>query len=190
MRPAIVDIVLAGLNVDRELRDAISGDLIEGRARLAETHGGRYADWWVWRQVFVSVPSLVQSSARGQAGSVLAGMIGSAVAAMLVVLLVIGASAKVVSVITPADTLGRALLVMLAIDLAYGVAGGYLAARFGPRAPFGAALVFGLLGLAISMGSVGEQVTRWYQLALMFLLLPATLLGGWVRAREIARSTT
>ena len=47
MSLALIETVLAGLNVDRALRDAITGDLIEERAELAAAHGDRFADRWL-----------------------------------------------------------------------------------------------------------------------------------------------
>lgn len=189
MNPAAVDIVLAGLNVNRELRDAIAGDLIEGRARLAGTHGRRYADRWVRRQLVGSVPAFVRFAVAGRARAVLAAALGGALGAMLIVGLLIGASSRLLSAVVADGVIARLTMVMLVADLAFGVAGGYLAARFGRAVPLGAALVFGILGLVVATLTTG-QTAAWYHATIQLLLLPATVAGGWLRARELARSST
>jgi hypothetical protein len=113
-----------------------------------------------------------------------AAIVAAAVMAMLVIGALIGASSTLwFAVLTP-ETIGRLTAIALAVDLAFGAAGGYLAALLGRAAPLGAALVFGLLGLMLTVIS-GAQ--GWYALALQLLLVPATLSGGWLRARHLAR---
>jgi hypothetical protein len=82
--------------------------------------------------------------------------------------------------------MGRLTIVAFAIDLAFGAAGGYLAARLGRPAPLGAAFVLGLLGVWLTLISGGDA-HGWYRLALQLLLIPATLSGGWLRARHLIR---
>jgi hypothetical protein len=186
MSPSVLEIVLAGLNVDRELRDAITGDLIEERARLAEMHGARRADRWLRRQTLQSVPLFVHAAVWNGGVRRLAAIVGAAVAALLAIGLVIGASTALLVALVSPDTIARLTLVVFALDLAFGTAGGYLAARFGRVAPLGAAFVFGLLVLAIALMVSGGDI--WYRTALRVLLVPATLAGGWLHARHLARS--
>jgi hypothetical protein len=184
--PAVVETVLAGLNVDRDLRDAITGDLIEEHAELAAVHGERSADRWVRRQILRSLPVLVQAAVRNGGVRLLAAIVGAALTALLAVSLLIGASAALVSTLVSPETMGRLTIVALAIDLAFGAAGGYLAARLGRAAPLGAAFVFGVLGLSLTLISGGDA-SGWYRPALQLLLIPATVSGGWLRARHLAR---
>ena len=186
MTPAIVETVLAGLNVDRGLRDAIIGDLIEERAKLAALHGERSADRWMRQQILRSVPVFVQAAVRDGGFRLLAPIVGAALVALLAVSLVIGASAALVSALVSPETIGRLTLVALAIDLAYGAAGGYLAARLGRAAPLGAAFVLGVLGVSLTLMSGGDA-HGWYRPALQLLLIPAAVSGGWLRARHLAR---
>jgi hypothetical protein len=186
VRPAVVETVLAGLNVDRDLRDAITGDLLEERARLAAVHGERTADRWVRQQMLGSVPSLIQAAVRDGRFRLVAAVVGAALAALLAVSLVIGASAALVSALVSPETLGRLTIVAFAIDLACGAAGGYLAARLGRAVPLGAAFVFGVLGVSVTL-MWGADPPGWYRPALLLLLVPATMSGGWLRARHLAR---
>jgi hypothetical protein len=186
MSPAVVEIVLAGLNVDRDLRDAITGDLIEERAELAAVHGERSADRWMRQQVLRSVPVFVQAAVRTGGFRLLAAIVGAALAALLAISLLIGASAALLSALVSAETIARLTIVALAIDLAYGAAGGYLAARLGRAAPLGAAFVLGVLGVSLTL-MAGVDANGWYRSALQLLLIPAAVSGGWLRARHLAR---
>lgn len=71
----------------------------------------------------------------------------------------------------------------LAYRCAYGVVGGYLAARFAPRAPMHHALILGAIGTV--MGAIGAAATipmnlgpAWYPIALALSGLPTAWLGG------------
>jgi hypothetical protein len=184
--PAVVDIVLAGLNVDRVLRDAITGDLIEERAELAAVLGERSADRWMRQQVVRSVPLFVHAALRNGGFRLLAVTLAAAVAALLAVSLVIAVSAALLSALVSPKTIGNLTIVALAIDLAYGAAGGYLAARLGRAAPLGAAFVLGVLGVSLTL-TLGGDAHGWYRPALQLLLIPAAVSGGWMEARRLAR---
>jgi hypothetical protein len=182
----VVETVLAGLNVDRNLRDAITGDLIEERAHLAVVYGERRADRWMWQQVLRSVPIFVQAALRNGGFRLVAAIIGAALAALLAVSLLIVSSAALLPALVSPEMPGRLAIVAFAIDLAYGAAGGYLAARIGRAAPLGASFVFGVLGVSLTLMSAGDA-HGWYRPGLLLLLIPATVSGGWLRARHLAR---
>lgn len=186
MSPALIETVLAGLNVDRDLRDAITGDLLEGHAAVAAVHGERGADRWMRREMLRSVPVFMLAAVRHGGFRLLAATVGAAFAALVAVGLLIGASVAVVSAMVPPETMGRLAIVAFAIDLSYGAAGGYLAARLGRAAPLGAAFIFGVLCVWLTLMLTGDT-RSWYPLALEFLLIPATVSGGWLHARRLAR---
>ncbi len=186
MSPAVVEIVLAGLNVDPALRDAITGDLVEERAELAAIQGERRADQWMRRQIVRSVPSLVQAAVRDGGLRLMAAVVGAALAALLAIGVVVSASAALLSTLVSPETIGRLMLLAFAIDLAYGAAGGYLAARLGRAAPLAAAFVVGVFGVTLTL-VLGGAAPGWYRPALQLLLIPATMCGGWLRARHLAR---
>jgi hypothetical protein len=187
MSPTVIDIVLAGLNVDRGLRDALIGDLMEESAELAAAHGVRSANRWMRWQVIRSVPVLAHGTLRAGGPRLLVGVLAAAAAALALVMGLIGVSATAFGELLAPETVRRFGVLVLALDLAYGAAGGYLAARFGRSAPLASALAFGVLAVATSMVSTAEVEHSWYPLALQLLLVPATLGGGWVRARHLAR---
>ena len=186
MNPALIEVVLAGLSVKPELRDAFIGDLIEERTELASARGERLADRWMRRELIRSVPALARGALQSGGTRLLLTTLGAALAAMALVMGMMSVSVAVLDGMIPPEILQRFVLLVLAIELAYGVMGGYLAARIGGSAPFAAALVFGLLGVAITRVASGAE-GGWYPLVLQLLLVPATLGGGWVRAHSVAR---
>lgn len=79
----------------------------------------------------------------------------------------------------------RLWLLATAYRLVYGVAGGYLTARFVPDRPMSHALALGVVGLVASI--VGAAKTwdlgpgfgpKWYPLALVVIAVPSAWLGG------------
>jgi hypothetical protein len=105
VNPAVIDTVLAGLNVDPGLRDAIIRDLIEERGEWAAAHGERSADRWVRQQTLRSVPVFVLAAVRDGGFRLLAAIVGPVGAALLVVSLLIGVSAALLSpLVSPATS--------------------------------------------------------------------------------------
>lgn len=186
MSLAFLETLLAGLNVDRSLRDAIAGDLIEERAEMAAVHGDRSADRWMRQQVLRSLPAFVRAAAREGGFRLLAAIVGAALAALLLIYVLIGASAALLTALVSPEAIGRLTIVVFAIDLACGAAGGYVAARLGRAAPLAAAFVLGVLGVSLTLVSGGDT-DGWYRPALLLLLIPATVAGGWLRAHHLAR---
>lgn len=187
MSPTVIEVALAGLNVERWLRDAIIGDLVEERTELAAALGERSADRWLRRELLRSIPTLAYGALRTGGVRLLMTIVGAALAAMALVMALVGVSATVLGEIISPEMARRFVILVLAVDLAYGVAGGYLAARFGRSAPLASALAFGLLAVPITVVATAGAEQGWYPLALQLLLVPATLGGGWMRARHLAR---
>ena len=182
---ALLDIALAGLNVDRGLREAIIGDLTEERTELASVRGERFARWWMARQILRSMPVLAHAAFRAAGNRAAFSIVMGAVVALAAVLAVATVSAAVAFEAFSPETMARFAVVALAIDLAYGIAGGYLAARLGRLAPLASAIAFGLLGVTLSVVATAGTTSAWYPVALQLLLVPATVLGGWMRARQL-----
>jgi hypothetical protein len=183
---AVLETVLAGLNVDPSLRDAIAGDLLEERAVIAAAYGEHNAERWVRSQVLRSLPALVMGEIRTGGFRLFAATLSAAALAMLAVGISIALTVAVFSRVMAPETFQRFAVVALLIDLAFGAAGGNLAARFGRSAPLGAAFIFGMLAVLLTAAFTGHN-GGWYFFALQSLLVPATLTGGWLRARHLAR---
>jgi hypothetical protein len=185
MTPRTLHIALAALNVDRGLREAIVGDLVEERTVLAAARGERFADRWVVSQVLRSMPALAHAALRAGGTRAVVRVLGAAVGAFVTVLTVASASAAIAFGAFSPRTVARFALVVLAVDLAYCVAGGYLGARLGRVAPLASAVAVGVLGILLSAVTAGGATPGWYSLALQLLLVPATAVGGWLRARQL-----
>ena len=80
-------------------------------------------------------------------------------------------------------------LLALGYRLAYGVLGGYLAARLAPRAPMRHALTYGGVGLVLGSAAAYVTITRfdfgpdWYPLLLAATALPCAWAGGVLHRR-------
>jgi hypothetical protein len=77
------------------------------------------------------------------------------------------------------------LLLMMCYSLGFSVLGGYVTGLIAGRAEVKHALALGLLQLA--MGAVAtaqhwDQAPAWYHVVFLALLVPANLLGGYLRA--------
>ena len=81
-------------------------------------------------------------------------------------------------------------LLALGYRIAYGILGGWLVARLAPRAPMRHALVYGAIGLALSL--VGAYVTiakvdlgpAWYPLLLAAVCVPCAWAGARLHERH------
>jgi hypothetical protein len=87
-------------------------------------------------------------------------------------------------------------LLAAAHRVVWAVLGGYVVATLAPARPMRHALVLGLVGFLMSLaGAVAtwnrgpEFGPKWYPLAIVAFAVPCTLLGAWLRARQVrARS--
>jgi hypothetical protein len=88
-----------------------------------------------------------------------------------------------------------AFLLATAYRIAFGIAGGYVAARLAPDRPMQHALALGVVGLALSTaGAVAtwnrpDLGPRWYPLAVVAMAIPCAWAGGALhraRVREHA----
>ena len=85
-------------------------------------------------------------------------------------------------------------LLATAYRIVYGVAGGYIAARLAPDRPMQHALVYGVVGLVLSIaGAVATWNAgpafgpRWYPLALVATAMPCAWAGGRLRGMQLPR---
>jgi peptidoglycan/LPS O-acetylase OafA/YrhL len=87
----------------------------------------------------------------------------------------------------------RLWLLAIGYRMVDGVMAGYIVARLAPDRPVTHAVVFGLIGVVMSIaGVIGtwnrgpEFGPKWYPLALVAIALPCAWVGGSLRARQIA----
>src|SRR5688500_4510343 len=185
MIPRVFDVVLAGLSVDSETREVIIGDLVEEQAEFAATLGQSFANRWLISQVLRSLPLLTHQRLRAGGPPVMMKAVGAGLVALLTMLVVSSASAAVFFAAFSEEALVRFAIFAFAIDLGYGVIGGYLAARLARVAPLVSSLSCGILAVVFTVVASGGAVPEWYALALQILLIPAAMTGGWLRARRL-----
>lgn len=78
----------------------------------------------------------------------------------------------------------RLLLLLLLLALIASIGAGYLALFVAQGTGLRAAWILGVLLLVVGIGVQSQYWTLlplWYHLSFLILLLPATLLGGWLR---------
>jgi hypothetical protein len=181
----VFDVVLTGLSVDSETREGIIGDLVEEHAEFAETLGQSFANRWLMSQMLRSLPLLTHQMLRVRGPRVVMKAVGAGFVALLTMLVVSSTSAAVFFAAFSEEALVRFAIIAFAIDLAYGVIGGYLAARLARVAPLVSSLSCGVLAVVFTVVASGGAVPEWYALALQILLIPAAMTGGWLRARRL-----
>ena len=121
-------------------------------------------------------------------GAVLAGL-----AAVVILSTATDAVLHSTGVFPPSGTMMSTgqFLVALAYRIAYGAAGGYIAARLAPSRPIGHALVLGGIGFILSIAGAAatwnresEFGPRWYPLALVAIAVPSSWAGGKLGVRS------
>jgi hypothetical protein len=185
MIPRVFDVVLTGLSVDSETREAIIGDLVEEHAEFAAMLGQSFANRWLISQMLRSLPLLTHQMLRAGGPRVMMKAVGAGVVALLIMLIVSSTSAAVFFAAFSEEALVRFAIIAFAIDLGYGVVGGYLAALLARVAPLVSSLCCGVLAVVFTVIASGGAVPEWYALALQILLIPAAMTGGWLRARRL-----
>lgn len=78
------------------------------------------------------------------------------------------------------------LLIMLVASVAFSVAAGWIATAIAPHARYWPAIVLSVIQLALGIlfqSQAWQLMPLWYHAAFLLLLVPATLLGAWIRLR-------
>lgn len=79
------------------------------------------------------------------------------------------------------------LLFSMSYSLLFGVLGGYVTAVVARRAEVKHALALGILQLLMGIAATikfWDTAPAWYHIIFLSLLIPAILLGGWLRANR------
>jgi hypothetical protein len=197
MTSSFAEFVLAIAVPDEGLREAILGDLHEDAAALAAQAGPAAARRWHRRQVFASLPHFMLSAVvrlgfAGWSRALLAavggyvGIYGGVIAADLLLNWLLGAD--------PSLRFARTTTTAVVVSLLGAVAGGYLAAWLGRRAPYASALTLGLLfvivGIVMARATM-MGVSLWYFVLLEVTAVPFTLGGAALRVQQLrTRSST
>lgn len=81
----------------------------------------------------------------------------------------------------------RLLLLLLVLALIASIGAGYLALFIAQATVIRAALILGVLLLLVGIAVQSQywtQLPLWYHLTFLILLLPATVMGGWLRIAQ------
>lgn len=78
------------------------------------------------------------------------------------------------------------MLLMLVVGLFWSFLGGYIAARVAKRAEYFNAAIIGVIGAAIGFDAIltNSNIPLWYELVGFFVIVPISLLGGWVALKR------
>lgn len=81
------------------------------------------------------------------------------------------------------------MLLLLVVGLFWSFLGGYVAARIAKRAEYFNAAIIGVIGAAIGFDSMltNSNIPLWYELIGFFVIVPVSLLGGWVALKRKKR---
>lgn len=183
MIPRLAERALERLIVDDRVRDDVLGDLAEDFTAVAVTEGPGAARRWYWRQAARTAPSLVRAAIpRGLDGlRLLAAVTGGYLAMASLVMLAdqLIALLQRAGALSPTET--AAALTSLPLSFGCGVMGGFAAGRLASRMVGRAALSLGVVSFAIGVALLASWpagVPSWYPIALLVIVVPATVLGG------------
>lgn len=78
------------------------------------------------------------------------------------------------------------MLLLMVVGLFWSFLGGYVAARVARRAEYFNAAIIGVIGAAIGFDSMltNANTPLWYELIGFFVIVPISLLGGWVALKR------
>jgi hypothetical protein len=180
--------ILSALGARAEFRDAVLGDIAEEYHVRAGMQGGHAARAWYVREACRAVPCLIRDGVRHLGVGGIAHVITAALkayASIVVVGVVLFPLAKLLRHSTIMPVAVTAVVVGLTVSLL----GGYLAARFGRRAPLLSSVALGVFWAVVYAAALLvllERVTQlavptWYNIAGPAIILTGTALGGICR---------
>jgi hypothetical protein len=78
------------------------------------------------------------------------------------------------------------LLVLLVVGLFWSFLGGFVAAKVAKRAEYFNASIIGVIGAAIGFDSMlsGQGIPLWYELTGFIVIVPVSLLGGYLALKK------
>lgn len=190
--PLLAELVLAELAGDRDTRDAVLGDMAEEhQARCADVGPGAAARWY-WRQTLASVPPLATSALRrarpGAWARAAVAVVAGYAALMLLMLLSDAGLARLMTWLRAGSDAGWPLAASLGIGAACAVAGGWITAAVGRRAPLASAAALGAAFVAVNLIALfagASRGPRWYWVGFGIVVLHGAVAGGLLRLRQL-----
>ena len=189
--PLLAELVLAELAGDRDTRDAVLGDMAEEHEARCVDVGSVAAARWYWRQTLASVlPLGAAALRRAQAGAwarVAVAVVAGYAALILLMLLSDAGLARVMTWLGAGSTAGWPLAASLGIGGICAVAGGWITAAVGRRAPLASAAALGAAFVAVNLIALfagASRGPRWYWVAFGIVVLHGSVAGGLLRLRQ------
>ncbi|NOT10080.1 MAG: hypothetical protein HOP28_17950 [Gemmatimonadales bacterium] len=187
MTPRLAESLAAFLVPDDERGRAVLGDLAEMHAVQVKNVGAGGAARWYWSEVLRSTPAFLRS---GLAERGLTGLLLRSIPAVLGGFLTLFVMVTLGEWLLGLVGLGGQRFFSLAVAAAYGVGGGWVAAVLGGQGPRQHALALGIS--CATFGTVSYFFApvpppMWYWFGLQAVVIPSTLLGGYVRWRAVRR---
>jgi len=161
--PRLPQLLLSALGARAEFREALLGDMAEEYYMRVEVQGEHAAHAWYVDEAYRAVPHLIRDGVKNLGLGGVAHVMGAAFKAYASIALIAVILLPLVKLL-PHSVMGAAMNIVVS---AMGtVAGGYLAARFGRRAPL------------LSSAALGASWATVYTAALLFVLEILPRLGA------------
>ena len=186
--PRLPQLLLSALGARAEFRDGVLGDLAEEYYMRAEMQGAHAARAWYVDQAWRAAPHLFADGGRNLGGGGVAH-VAMAVVKAYACLAAVAAILFPLMTLLPHGITTFGYATTFVVGPALSLAGGYLAARFGRRAPLLSAAALGVfwatlytVGLLVVSTRVSRaDVPTWYAAAGLVIILVGTAFGGILR---------
>ncbi|HYV96576.1 MAG TPA: hypothetical protein VE967_03880 [Gemmatimonadaceae bacterium] len=191
--PRSAEVFAAAIIPDANLREVVLGDLAEEHARIAHASRLRANAWYWWQLIRSALPLTFSAVARGgwRAWTRLAVAVIVAYAALFVLVMV--SDAMLWRFFSASWLQGTMLVASVLTGVLCAVVAGYAAACICSRAPVAPGFVLGLLCIAMGVMLVsrgGDGLPIWYWVSLESIVLPSSIVGAALRARQLIGRTS
>jgi hypothetical protein len=186
--PRLPQLLLSALGARAEFRDAVLGDMAEEYYMRAEMQGEYAAHAWYLDQAYRAAPHLILDGLKNLGAGGIAHLAGAALKAYASIFAIAAVVLPLVMLL-PHDVMRPSAITTFALGLPITLLGGYLAARFGRRAPLVSSIALGVLWATINAAGLLFVLARmpqfgvpsWYNIVAPTFLLAGTTLGGGFR---------
>jgi hypothetical protein len=186
--PRVPQLLLSALGARAEFRDAVLGDMAEEYYMRLEIQGKNAARAWYLDQACRAAPHLILDGVKNLGVGGIAHVVGAALKAYASIVL-LGLALYPLVMLLPRDIMKPGAITTFALGLPITLLGGYLAARFGRRAPLLSSVALGAFWATVNAAALLFVLSRmprlgmptWYNFAVPAFLLAGTTLGGVFR---------
>jgi hypothetical protein len=147
--PRVPQLLLSALGARGEFRDAVLGDMAEEYYMRLEIQGENAAHAWYLDQAYRAAPHLIRDGLKNLGAGGIAHLVGAALKAYASIFAIAAVVLPLVMLL-PHDVMRPSAITTFALGLPITLLGGYLAARFGRRAPLLSSIALGVLWATIN----------------------------------------